>query len=617
MPMDHTSEVLGRLRQRLEEATDDAERALLLGEVVGVFEAVQSTVQPEIRNLPLALARIELGEVLNNLGRQAEAENQLTLALGELEQAPIGPGEEREIARARGQFALGDTYRTTGRASRALAAYGAAVQHFEHLVDNAHGDSIDQALALSRDALANAALDLAEQGQALRLRRPDEAASAFTQAIAALESLPRDIQDKYELVRAGCYNELGSALGVAGQYREALPAYQSCVALYTELAAQEPSKFDLALALALSGLAATCRELRRWDDAIDASTRAIHLYEQISQTTTSSSPDLRLGNELKVLHEAAAHVSPESPLPKAAEQWMGGTSRWLIGAIDLGSTDQRRPGLGALPARHNARPPLPTGPEPDRRLWCVTARNLTWIVGELLKRGHRSSDVHMLARGLRDTGLYPARDFADRCLPRRPNLFITYDWEENFVDLQEAIHSGIQHLAAIIRSQRPDIAEEQLQTLWDKVGIWIDFLFIDQSARNVLDEVHAVVPVAIQAADVHFVLSPTALNRAWCCYELAIFHRRPLAEEGALSSFVAPIGTLPYRGWNHVKATNPTDKPILEAWLKTNYPGGIHGVDALLIMSSLLSDPFAVSTDAWSLAAEATVLESADRWLSQ
>src|SRR5712664_143623 len=130
MPMDHTSEVLGRLSQRLDEATDDAERALLLGEVVGVFEAVQSTVQPEIRNLPLALARIELGEVLNNLGRQAEAENQLTLALGELEQAPIGPGEEREIARARGQFALGDTYRTTGRASRALAAYGAAVQHF-------------------------------------------------------------------------------------------------------------------------------------------------------------------------------------------------------------------------------------------------------------------------------------------------------------------------------------------------------------------------------------------------------------------------------------------------------------------------------------------------------
>ena len=61
--MDHTSEVLGRLSQRLDEAADDAERALLLGEVVGVFEAVQSTVQPEIRNPPLALARIELGEV--------------------------------------------------------------------------------------------------------------------------------------------------------------------------------------------------------------------------------------------------------------------------------------------------------------------------------------------------------------------------------------------------------------------------------------------------------------------------------------------------------------------------------------------------------------------------
>jgi tetratricopeptide (TPR) repeat protein len=350
MPMDHTSEVLGRLSQRLHEATDDAERALLLGEVVGVFEAVKPTVQPEIRNLPLALARIELGEVLSNLGRQAEAENQLTLALGELEQAPIGLGEEREIARARGQFALGDTYRTTGRASRALAAYGAAVQHFEHLVDNAHGDSIDQALALSRDALADAARDLAEQGQALRLRRPDEAASAFTQAIAALESLPPDIQDKYKSVRAGCYYELGSTLGVAGQYREALSAYRSCVALYTKLAAQEPSKFDLALALALSGLAATCREFGRWDDAIDASTRAIRLYEQISQTTTSSSPGPRPFQDHDVSPRIVKGRSMERPAHRVA------------------SVTSVRPAMRKAPMARLRRPAMILGPD----------RVLTW-----------------------------------------------------------------------------------------------------------------------------------------------------------------------------------------------------------------------------------------------
>jgi hypothetical protein len=253
-------------------------------------------------------------------------------------------------------------------------------------------------------------------------------------------------------------------------------------------------------------------------------------------------------------------------------------------------------------------------------LWCTTARCLSRIVRELLDEGHRSTDVHTLARRLRETQSYPARDFGQHCLPRRPDLFVTYNWDENFVELQEAIHSGMQGIAGMIHANRPELQRERIDRLClDGIGIWIDFLFIDQNARDVLAEVNTVVPQAIDAADVHFVLSPTALSRAWCCYELALFHRRAIAEEGSpmLRSFVAPIGTVPYRGFSYAKTTSPGDKPVLEEWLRAHYPGGVDGVDALLMMSSLLSDSFVVSGDAWPKAAEATVTESVDKWLAR
>ena len=333
------------------------------------------------------------------------------------------------------------------------------------------------------NTLAGAACDLAEHGQALRPLRPVEAVSAFTEAIAALESLPADIQDAYGLVLAGCYNELGSALGLSVSIEKRYRPIRAVLPATRSSSRRSRAGSIFALAMALSGLAVICRELLRWDDAIDASTRAIRLYEQISKTTTSSSPDLRLGNELKALHEAEAHVSPESPLPKAAEQTspaaVAGLLERSISTAQINrhqdskhhQHDRRR---APCANKSGARPPtvVHLGIEP------------TWIVGEPLKRGHRSSDVHTLARGYVRPVLYPARDFAHRCLPRRPHLFITYDWEENFVDLQEAIHSGMQHPRKSFAPIALTLRRGQLQTLWDKVGIWIDFLFIDQSART-------------------------------------------------------------------------------------------------------------------------------------
>ena len=621
--MEQMYEALERLRQRVANASDEVEHASLLTEVVEVLEAPTSTLPPDVRDLLLAPVRLELGERLGWLGRHAEAEIQLTLALSLLEQAASGPAVEREIEVTRCYYALGDTRRATGRIAQALDAYAAAVARFEQLIDSGHGDRLEQALARSRDALTAAAIDLAEKGQALRLNHPAEAASAFTRAIAAFESLPTEAQARLEVTLAGCFNELGPALGLAGRFEEALPAYQRCVSCYEKLAARDPLEFELALAMAFSGLAAAWRALAHWGDAIDTSQRAIELYERLSRASTSSSIDLKLGTELAQLRAAQAHANPGAVLPTAGELGRRAANRWLIGKIDLSGT-QRSPPPPPPPepsvGRQFARPAPAVGPELDRHLWCTTARNLSLIIGELLGRGHRSSDVHTLANGLRESRCYPARDLGKLCLPRRPDLFVSYNWEENFVDLQEAIHSGMRLIAKIIRTSHPDVEYDRLETLClDGIGIWIDFLFIDQNARDVLSEVNTFVPQAIDAADVHFVLSPTALTRAWCCYELALFHRRAVAEEGnpALRSFIAPIGTGPYRGFSYVKATNPADKPVLEQWLRDHYPGGVDGVDSLLMMSGLISDPFVVANDAWSKAAEATVIESVDRWLAR
>ena len=624
--MDPTYEALERLRQRIDNASDDAERASLLGEVVAVLDAATPTLPPEAHHLFLAQARRELGETLGSLGRHAEAETQLVLALSALDQVVSEP-TVREIERARCHYALGDTYRATRRTAEALDAYGAAVARFERLVEHDHGGGLQQALALAERRSPRLRSNSLRKARHFVWFAPSKRRAPSLARCRLRIAAGRGAGRKLEEALAGCYNELGSALAIAGRFEDAVPAYQRCLSGFEKLAARDPARFEPVLAMALSGLGATFRELARWNEAIDVSKRAVDLYERLRLASTSSFFDLKLGTELAHIREASARANRGSALPTAAQLGTRGSSRWLIGKIDFSGTDPSPSPLAEPSVDAEAARPAPAprhapaaGPEPDRRLWCTTARCLSRIVRELLDEGHRSTDVHTLARRLRETQSYPARDFGQHCLPRRPDLFVTYNWDENFVDLQEAIHSGMQGIAGMIHANRPELQRERIDRLClDGIGIWIDFLFIDQNARDVLAEVNTVVPQAIDAADVHFVLSPTALSRAWCCYELALFHRRAMAEEGSptLRSFVAPIGTVPYRGFSYAKTTSPGDKPVLEEWLRAHYPGGVDGVDALLMMSTLLSDSFVVSGDAWPKAAEATVTESVDKWLAR
>ena len=192
--------------------------------------------------------------------------------------------------------------------------------------------------------------------------------------------------------------------------------------------------------------------------------------------------------------------------------------------VDIPGAAEPQPVTETYPA-----PAIDRAASVDRRLWCLSARDLLLLVADLARDGMPASDVHRLAGRFRVNGLYPARDYHHRCQPRLPDVFITYDWNLDFVALQDTIHRTLLHIGERIHQDRGDIDSQRLHTLvLDEIGLWIDFVFIDQSVRNVGDEVRRILPQVIDIVDVHLVISPTALTRSWCCYELAVFNRRPV-----------------------------------------------------------------------------------------
>ncbi|NOT27710.1 MAG: tetratricopeptide repeat protein [Acidobacteria bacterium] len=286
------------------------------------------------------------------------------------------------------------------------------------------------------------------------------------------------------------------------------------------------------------------------------------------------------------------------------------------------------------------REPLAVPPQPatDSRLWCCSARDLLLILADLARDGVPGSDVHALADRLRAARIYPARDYRHRCQPRLPDVFITYDWRFPFVTLQETIHRTLLMMGRRIHERRSDLDPRDVHSLvLDQIGLWIDFVFIDQSARDVAADVREILPKVIAAADVHLVVSDTALSRAWCCYELAVFNTRPVpasAFQGGkwhgipvdaldstlarpLRSVIAQRQTLAYRGFDATATTVTTDKAEIEGYLRDEFPEGLDGVDRLLLQVGLLSDTSVTPGFALYPAAEDAILTAADKWLAR
>jgi hypothetical protein len=280
----------------------------------------------------------------------------------------------------------------------------------------------------------------------------------------------------------------------------------------------------------------------------------------------------------------------------------------------------------------------PSQPAADSRLWCCSARDLLLILADLARDGIPGSDVHALAERLRAARIYPARDYRHRCQPRLPDVFITYDWRFPFVALQETIHRTLMMMGRRIHEHRPDLDSGDVHSLvLDQIGLWVDFVFIDQSARDIAAEVREILPKVIAAADVHFVVSDTALSRAWCCYELAVFNKRPVpvpAVPGGkwhgipveafdstlarpLRSVIAQRQTLAYRGFDATAATVTTDKAEIERYLNDEFPEGVDGIDRLLLQVGLLSDTSVTPGFGLLPAGDNAILSAADKWLAR
>jgi hypothetical protein len=415
------------------------------------------------------------------------------------------------------------------------------------------------------------------------------AAAAAARDAAMLFAAIADYDDyAAELAEANC---VGGLLSARQDPKKATTLLDAGAVAYADLVRQDRAQFLPALADCLQyGYLLSASRGARSAKAILA--RLNRLYAEISRDPGSFAPT---GATLRERRRFLA------------EQLSAGSARQAKHVAEIVAL------LEGLPA---AAAPEPT----DRRRWCCTGRQLSHLMGDLAAVGIRSSDVYTLGRRLRERNLYPARDFAHRCRPRDPQVFITYTWSENYIDLQEVIRRALDYLGDLVRQVRPHLDAAVIEELVnDKLGVWVDFIFIDQSARDVVSEVREVLPDVIAAADVHFVLSESALLRSWCCYEVALFNQRtPTETSGArtLRSFVGPSRVLDYQGFAATSSTDPEDKRVIEESLRATYPGGLSGVELLLIQASMLSDPFVRRGPAQFGAAEQLVEVAIDKWLA-
>jgi len=220
----------------------------------------------------------------------------------------------------------------------------------------------------------------------------------------------------------------------------------------------------------------------------------------------------------------------------------------------------------------------------ERRLWSITARGLSEFVGDLSHQGIWSSSVRTLQKTFREREIYPARDFAHRCQPVPPDAFLTYHSTQNFVDIQEIVWKACDFSARLLRERRPDLDEANLGTMIaDGITFWVDFIFIDQTARDIRRELD-VLPTLLTATKAHFVLGAQPLTRSWCCYEIALFNQSCAADKAdrvPLRSFIAPTTSI-YFGWGDTETSETEDKAFIEERITSRFPNGFEGFDHVM-----------------------------------
>jgi tetratricopeptide (TPR) repeat protein len=136
--------------------------------------------------------------------------------------------------------------------------------------------------ALSDEACQ--AMFLVVKGYGLHESRQLEAAvEAYQQALAIYRQLAQQQPQVYEPYLAGTLTNLGVALRGLRRWEAAVEAYEEALAIYRQLAQQQPQVYEPYLATTLNNLGVALRGLRRLEAAVEAYEEALAIYRQLAQ----------------------------------------------------------------------------------------------------------------------------------------------------------------------------------------------------------------------------------------------------------------------------------------------------------------------------------------------
>jgi hypothetical protein len=222
--------------------------------------------------------------------------------------------------------------------------------------------------------------------------------------------------------------------------------------------------------------------------------------------------------------------------------------------------------------------------------------------------------------------VYPARDFPQYCVPALPDVFFSYHSAQNFVDVQEIVWQAFDFAAQQLRHNRPDLTQTDLEPMIsDEIRLWVDFMFIDQSARDLRKELD-ILPQLLQSANAHFVLGSKPLTRAWCCYEIALFNQRlaetdvsafPGRQGQRLGSYIAPSRNT-YFGWELTETSEIDDKIFIGERISAAFPGGFDGFNHIMQQANSVAVlPLTEGTTWTPPAADDNLRKAAEVWYTR
>lgn len=286
----------------------------------------------------MAFAHVRLGHINRMLDEPVEAAGEYQQAIAQFDDlAQTHPGKpEYRQALANSYTWLGETMRPlTERRVEAENAYGSALRLQDQLVhEYPNVAAYQQELArthYNRGILYGASAGPADAAFG-------QADADFREAVRLLEPLarqPDDPQPSQELARA--YNNLASLLALDDtRLTDARPLYERAIRIHEALVVKDARdrEYRLELAKFTNNLSEVLRQLGEFDQALQSSTRALGLVDELARPAPS------LGIEQADAHNVRALILQSRGSPEAVNEYRQAVT--LFQALDASQDLVRR-----------------------------------------------------------------------------------------------------------------------------------------------------------------------------------------------------------------------------------------------------------------------------------